>query len=100
MQEEISWVGKKARDQNKSVRVEPRRRDAFYIITIEKTEFHIDPGRLLDWTGRRRDYWHKIASIFLQWIINQSSIDSGVTVSVDEGDREEGVLQASERVRK
>lgn len=53
MQEEISSVGKKARDQNKSVRVEPRSRDAFYIITIEKTEFHIEPGRLLDWTGRR-----------------------------------------------
>ena len=46
----MSW---KVQDQSKSVRVEPRNKDAFNIITIEKTEFHTEPGRLLDWTGRR-----------------------------------------------
>lgn len=33
--------------------IEPKNKDAFHIITRKEAEFHTEPGRLLDWTGRR-----------------------------------------------
>ena len=40
-------------NHSKSVMIEPKNKDAFYIITRKEAEFHTESGRLLDWTGSR-----------------------------------------------